>query len=146
MRYMGGCPVTLERTWRCLESPMCANSAPEKRSAGSLIEEVLTWLGGGHWRELHERHERSAHALNGVVVALYAMLAWLIATLAIAGSTQWPVLAILPLTLVFGLLVGAVTRAIAGGPTQGIAGLVGRGVVAIAVGAVVGELAALVIF
>ena len=52
----------------------------------------------------------------------------------------------MPLTLVFGLLVGAVTRGTASGPDRGWAGIAGRAAVGIAVGVVVGELAALVIF
>jgi hypothetical protein len=125
---------------------MCAHKIPEPRSTGSRIEAVLTWLGGGYWRELGERHERSTHAIAGVVVLLGAALAWLVATLAVAGSTNWPMPAILPLTLIFALLVAAVTRAIASGPTRGWPGVVGRGAVAVAVGVVIGELAALVLF
>jgi hypothetical protein len=119
---------------------------PELHSAGARIDAVLTWLGGGHWRELGERYERSSHAIAGLVVLLGAALAWLVATLAVAESTRWPIPAILALTLVFGLLTGAVTRAIASGPTRGWSGMVGRGAVAVAVGVVVGELAALVLF
>ncbi|HXA11250.1 MAG TPA: DUF4407 domain-containing protein, partial [Mycobacterium sp.] len=92
---------------------MCAERSFEPHAAGSRAEAVLTWLGGGHWRELGERHERSTAAIAGVVVLVDAALAWLVATLAVAGSTDWPVSAILPLTLLFGLLVGAVTRAVA---------------------------------
>jgi branched-subunit amino acid ABC-type transport system permease component len=95
--------------------------------------------------EFQERHERSINVITGVVVLLDAALAWLVATLAVTASTSWPVLAILPFTLLFGLLVGAVIRAVATGPTRRLS-IVGRGVVAIAVGAVVGELAALVLF
>jgi hypothetical protein len=95
--------------------------------------------------EFHERHERSIDAITVVVILLDAALAWLVATLAVTASTSWPVLAILPFTLIFGLLVGAVVRAVATGPTSWLS-VVGRGVVAIAVGAVVGELAALVLF
>src|SRR6185312_6543643 len=73
-----------------------------------------------------------------------AVLAWLVATLAIAGSTDWPVWAILPLTLLFALLVGAVIRAVASGPRRWA--VLGRGAVAVLVGAVVGELAAVVLF
>ena len=54
--------------------------------------------------------------------------------------------AVVALTLVFGLLVGAVTRGTAGGPRRGWPGTVGRAAVAVAVGVVVGELAALVLF
>lgn len=118
---------------------MCARKTSEPRLAA-----LLTWLGGGQWHELGERHERSAHAVAGVVVLLNAALTWLVATLAVAGSTRWPVPAVLPLTLVFGVLVGAVSRAVASGPSRG--GLIGRAAVAVAVGVVVGELAALVMF
>lgn len=34
---------------------MCAQKYPEQRSTTSRIEGLLTWLGGGHWRELGER-------------------------------------------------------------------------------------------
>ncbi|WP_157011508.1 DUF4407 domain-containing protein, partial [Mycobacterium celatum] len=118
---------------------MCARNTPEPRLAA-----LLTWLGGGHRDELGERHERSAHAVAGVVVLLNAVLSWLVATIAAAESTRWPVLALLPMTLVFGVLVGVLSRAVASGAAR--AGLIGRAAVAVAVGAVVGELAALVVF
>lgn len=118
---------------------MCARKTPEPRLAA-----WLTWLGGGQWHELGEHHERSAHAVAGVVVVLNAALAWLVATFAVAGSTRWQVPAVLPMTLVFGVLVGALSRAVASGPSR--AGLLGRAAVAVAVGVVVGELAALVVF
>ncbi|MGB8506494.1 DUF4407 domain-containing protein [Mycobacterium sp.] len=122
---------------------MCAQKNSEPNSGRA--EAVLTWLGGGHWRELGERHERSTAAIAGVVVLVGAALTWLVATVAVAESTQWPVWAILPLTLLFGLLVGAVSRAAASGPTRGWA-VAGRGAVAALVGLVVGELAAVVLF
>ncbi len=125
---------------------MCAHELTEQRSAASRIEGLLTWLGGGHWRELGERHERSNHAVAGAVAVFGATLAWLVASLAIGESTPLPMPAIVALTLVFGLLVGAVTRGTAGGPRRGWPGTVGRATVAIAVGVVVGELAALVLF
>jgi Domain of unknown function (DUF4407) len=125
---------------------MCAHHIPDPPPAGSRIEAMLTWLGGGHLRELGGPHERSTHAITGVVVLLDALLAGLVATLAVAGSTRWPVPSFLPLTLLIGVLVGAVTRAVATGPARGWPGIVGRGTVAVAVGIVVGELAALVLF
>lgn len=121
---------------------MGAHEVIEPRSAVSRVEGVLAWLGGGHWRELGERHERSTHAVAGVVVLLGAVLAWLVAALAVNASTRWPLFAVVALTLVFGLLVGAVTRGIASGPRRGLAG---RALVAVAVGVVVGELATLVV-
>lgn len=125
---------------------MGAHEVIEPRSAVSRVEGVLAWLGGGHWRELSERHERSTHAVAGAVVLLGAVLAWLVASLAVNASARWPLVAIGALTLVFGLLVGAVTRGIASGPRRGWRGIAGRVAVAVAVGVVVGELAALVVF
>jgi uncharacterized protein DUF4407 len=125
---------------------MCADKSPEPRDAWSRIEAVLTWLGGGHSAELGERHERSAYAIGGVVVLLGAVLAWIVAALAVAGSTAWPAPAVVASTAVFGVLIGAVTRATASGPTRGASAIAGRGAVAVAVGIIVGELAALVVF
>jgi hypothetical protein len=125
---------------------MCAHKVTEPRSRGSQIEALLTWVGGGERRELDERHERSAHAIAGVVVTLNAALAWLVTTLDILEAARWPVLAVMPFTLVFGLLVGAITRGIASGPMRGLRGITGRGLVAVAVGMVVGEFAALAVF
>jgi hypothetical protein len=125
---------------------MCAHKVVEPRSRGFQIEALLTWVGGGERRELDERHERSAHAIAGVVVILNATLAWLVTTLDILEAARWPVLAVMPFTLVFGLLVGAITRGVASGPLRGVRGIVGRGMVAVAVGMVVGEFAALAVF
>ncbi|AXN49971.1 membrane protein [Mycobacterium marinum] len=125
---------------------MCAQKYPEQRSTTSRIEGLLTWLGGGHWRELGERHERSTHAVAGAVVAFGAVLAWLVAGLAVRESTSWPGWAVVGVTLVFGLLIGAVTRGTASALTRRWPSIVGRAAVAVAVGVVVGELAALVAF
>ena len=125
---------------------MCAHKVTEPRTRGSQIEALLTWVGGGERRELDEHHERSAHAIAGVVVILNATLAWLVTTVDILEAARWPVLTVMPFTLVFGLLVGAITRGIASGPLHGIRGIVGRALVAIAVGMVVGEFAALAVF
>jgi hypothetical protein len=125
---------------------MCAHQVTEPRTSGSQIEALLTWVGGGERRELDERHERSAHAIAGTVVILNAALTWLVTTLAVLEATPWPVLAIMPFTLVFGLLVGAITRGVASGPIRALRGIVGRGLVAAAVGVVVGEVAALAVF
>ena len=77
---------------------------------------------------------------------LNAALAWLVTTVDILEAARWPVLAVMPFTLVFGVLVGAITRGIASGPISGVRGIVGRGLVAVAVGVVVGESAALAVF
>jgi Domain of unknown function (DUF4407) len=110
---------------------------------------MRTWTGAKESRErreLDEQHERSAHAVAGVVVILNAALAWLVTTVAVVEATRWPVLAVVPFTLVFGVLVGAITRGIASGPISGLRAVVGRGLVAVAVGVVVGESAALAVF
>jgi hypothetical protein len=125
---------------------MCAHKFTEPRSVASRIEGLLTWLGSGDWRELDERHERSTHAVAGAVVVFGAALAWLVASVAVSESARLPMPAIVALTLVFGLLVGAVTRATAGGPRRGRPGTAGRAAVAVALGVTVGELAALVMF
>jgi hypothetical protein len=114
--------------------------------SANRIAQSLTWLGGGEWRELGERHERSTHVTAGVVVLLGAALTWLVSTLAITEATHAPMALIVPLTFAFGLLIGAIARAIASGPTRGWSGVAGRAAVAVAVGAVVGELAAVVLF
>nr|WP_310766347.1 DUF4407 domain-containing protein [Mycobacterium sp. Z3061] len=126
---------------------MRAHEISEQRPVVTRIEALLTWLGGGHARELAERHERSTHAVAGAVVVLGALLAWLVAALAVRPAVaSAPVWAVVTATLVFGLLVGAVTRAIAGVPARGRSGIAGRAAVAVALGVVVGELAALVLF
>src|SRR5689334_17198478 len=117
----------------------------EQRTGLAQVSGALIWLGGGHRRELGERHERSTHAVAGAVVLSGAALAWLVATLAISESARWPLPAVLPLTLVFGLLVGAVARGTIPGPARSRPGVVGRVAVAAAVGVVVGDLAALAI-
>jgi hypothetical protein len=114
--------------------------------SANRIAQTLTWLGGGEWRELGERHERSTHVIAGVVVLLGAALTWLVSTLAITEATHAPMALTVPLTFAFGLLIGAIARAIASGPTRGWSGVAGRAAVAVAVGAVVGELAAVVLF
>jgi hypothetical protein len=109
----------------------------------------LTWLGGGDRLELTERHERSTHAVAGAVVLVNAALTWLVTTLAVMPAVHRPALLIVPFTLVFAVLVGAMARAVAAGPMRAAAG---RGVTVMAVilvmalGGVVGEFAALALF
>jgi hypothetical protein len=126
---------------------MCAHQAPEPLSAGSSIESWLTWVGGGERRELSERHERSAHLVAGAIVLLNAALAWLVTTLAVTEAVRLPALAVAPFTLVFALLVAAMTRAIATGPTRGRAGRLAAAVaVGLVLGGFVGEFGALALF
>src|ERR1700753_3116787 len=124
---------------------MCAQEVTEQRSALSGVARLFTWLGGGQWRELGERHERSTHAVTGAVVLFGAVLAWLVAGLAVSESARCPVLAVAAPTLVLALLAGAVSRGLAAGTRRGWPNIAGRAAVATAVGVVVGELAALVV-
>lgn len=122
---------------------MGAHSNFESDRAATPAAAALIWLGGGERRERSARHERSTLISAGAVVLVAALLAWLVAAAALAGSTSLPLAAVVAVTLVFGLLVGALSRAIASGSIRGVAG---RAAVAIAVGLVVGELAAVVVF
>jgi Domain of unknown function (DUF4407) len=134
--------------WRYLTA-MCAHQIAEPPTRGSSIVAWLTWLGGGDRVELNERHERSTHAVAGMVVLVNVVLTWLMTTLAVMPAVHVSAPVVVPCTLVFALLVGATARTIAAGPTRSAAG---RGVTAVAVvvvmalGAVVGEFAALALF
>lgn len=128
---------------------MCAHQIAEPRTPGSSIVALLTWLGGGDRAELNERHERSTHAVAGVVVLVNVVLTWLVTTLAVMPAVHMSATVVAPFTLVFALLVGATARAIATGPTRGAAGggvTTVAVVVVMALGAVVGEFAALGLF
>nr|WP_090339695.1 DUF4407 domain-containing protein [Mycolicibacterium malmesburyense]CRL68178.1 putative integral membrane protein [Mycolicibacterium malmesburyense] len=124
---------------------MGVHRSPEVEPAASPIVGGLIWLGGGEQRGVAARHERSTLVSAGVVVLVTALLAWLVAAAALAQSTAWPLAAVIAVTSPFGLLVAALSRALASGAVRG-AGLVGRAAVAVAVGLVVGELAAVVVF
>ena len=109
----------------------------------------LTWLGGGDRLELNERHERSTHAVAGVVVLVNVVLTWLVTTLAVMPAVHMSAPVVVPFALVFALLVGATARAIATGPTRGAAGGGATAmavVLVMALGGVVGEFAALALF
>ena len=88
----------------------------------------------------------SANRIGQLLTLITAASAWLVAILVMTEATHVSTLVIVPLTLVFGLLVGAVSWSVAGGPAPGWPSVLGRGAVAVVVGAVVGELAAVVIF
>ena len=109
----------------------------------------LTWLGGGDRLELNERHERSTHAVAGVVVLVNVVLTWLVTTLAVMPAVHMSATVVVPFALIFALLVGATARAIATGPTRGPAGGGATAmavVLVMALGGVVGEFAALALF
>ena len=145
-RDVGGVGIYLADISRPLVTPGQVLEMFGVSVSANRIAEALTWLGGGERRELGERHERSTHVIAGIVVLLGTALAWLVATLAITEATNVSIAVVVPFTLVFGLLVGAVSRAIASGPTRGWSSIAGRAAVAVVVGVVVGELAAVVLF
>jgi len=80
-----------------------------------------------------------------VAVVLGAALAWLVAALAVADSTDAPTATVIAVTSVLGLLAAAVSWAISSRPTRRWAAVAGRAAVGVALGVVVGELAAVVL-
>ncbi|HET9876977.1 MAG TPA: DUF4407 domain-containing protein, partial [Mycobacterium sp.] len=81
-----------------------------------------------------------------MIMLIVPTLAAVVATIAVADATRWPLATVLAVALLCGLLVAALTRAIASGPIRGWQSLVGRAAAALGVGVVVGELAALAVF
>ncbi|WP_433523755.1 DUF4407 domain-containing protein [Nocardia pseudovaccinii] len=115
---------------------------------------LFTWLGGGVGRErggteLDYPHERADYAVSGAVVLLFAAVAGIVGTVALATADAMPLFAIVFVALVVALLAGAVARALAtarpaGGPDR--RGLAGRIAVAVLAGVLVAELASTVLF
>jgi hypothetical protein len=95
-------------------------------------------------------HGPSRPPAADAAVLLCALLAGLLAGSAVGEAGHWSTPAGVASTvgagLLAGLLVGAATRATASGVLRSRRAVVARGAVALAVGAVVGELAALVLF
>lgn len=114
--------------------------------SANRIAAIVAWLGGGEWPELNERHHRSTGLVAGIVVLVTSVLATLVVAAVLVEATGWQAIAVLPVAIVFGVLVGSVSRAIAGGPKRRWSGVLARAVVAMVTGAIVGELAAMVIF
>lgn len=81
-----------------------------------------------------------------VITVLYGTLAALVAGLALAAATGWSAPAILSSALTFGALVAVSVRLTARGPIRGWRAVSGRAAIAVAVGVLVGEIAALVVF
>ncbi len=124
---------------------MCAYHVTAPQASGSSAGSWLTWVGGGERHQLHERHERSAHAVGGVVVLATVALTWLATTFAVVQATRLSGFAVAPFALIFALLVGAISRMTA---TRSAArGAAKRGAVAVSLVlcAVAGEFASLAI-
>ncbi|MFF0532218.1 DUF4407 domain-containing protein [Nocardia amikacinitolerans] len=110
---------------------------------------LFTWLGGGQSGELTERHEHASYAVTGAAVALFALVAGVVTTLALAATDGWPLLAIVPLALIVALIAGTVGRALATarpGRMPDRLGLAGRIAVAVLTGVLLAELAGTALF
>ncbi|MEU2173114.1 DUF4407 domain-containing protein [Nocardia sp. NPDC019219] len=110
------------------------------------VTSLFTWLGGGN-SAITDRHERAGYAVTGAVVLLFGTISGVVAALA-AGSA-WPWWAASAAGVVIAALTGALARALAtarpgGGPDR--LGLIARLVVAVLVGGLLAELAAIVLF
>src|SRR5579875_3384599 len=125
-------------------SSMCAHKMPEPRSSAAPVAAALSWLGGGHRSQLDRGRDQSTPALAGGVVVLGGLVAWLVAALAVGESARWPLPVVAASTLLFGALAAAATRATVSGQPDHGRGIAGRAAVAVLVGVVVAELAALV--
>lgn len=124
-----------------------ARSAPLARTA-----DVFLWLGGGSRLDIDENAERSAYQTAGCVVALNAVLAATVVS-QLAAQTGASVLPTIVLALVTGVLVGVLGRGLATATGSPDASSTRRGtteaeraLVAILLGVVLGEAAAVVVF
>lgn len=116
----------------------------------SRLGNLMVSLGGGIWREIDDDAERSTYQSAGFFVLLNAVIAWGVAMFAVVGLSELSLWVALPVALVCGLLVGAfgrtlTTAVLEPGRTR-VLGEVTRAAVAVLIGIVVGELAALAIF
>ena len=112
-----------------------------------MLGRGLVWLGGGQWSAAHTapaRAERSAYAVSGGVVALVALLTWVVVTLALVAATTWPAVVAAVVGALLGALVAAVLRALTTGPAARTGGW-GRIAAACVLGLLVGEIATTVL-
>jgi len=117
---------------------------------------LMAWLGGGHWRDIADRHERSQFQISGFFVLLNAFIAWGVATLAATGLAEVAFTDVVLYTIVWGMFVGAIDLLVAryvrdrGAGRRRIrllpAGLMVRVAMAVVLGVVIAEFANLAIF
>lgn len=112
----------------------------------------LVWLGGGDWREMGDRSERSDYQMGGSFVVVNALVAGTVMALAAAGVGAEPLLAV-PIVLLWALFIGIFDRAISAKiidpdvpAWRGRAGFVVRAVFTVVLGVMIAETAALSIF
>jgi hypothetical protein len=125
---------------------MGAHSTQDLKTAGRPGRTGLTWLGGGDLRDIGERQERSAHVIAGLVVLLNALLGAVVVGLAVGESTTWPPVIIISIAIIAAVPIAVLGRAIACGSAGGGRNIAGRAAVGVAIGVVLGELAAVVLF
>ncbi|HPY23823.1 MAG: hypothetical protein QG655_694 [Actinomycetota bacterium] len=124
---------------------MALHARPERETAKSVAAGALTWIGGADNRATLESRARSGYVPAGIVVLVNTSLAWLAAAGALAGSPKMPIGVAIAVGLLFGLLVGVVNRAVAGRVIGNAGAFAGRAVGPLAIGAIAGELASLVV-
>lgn len=114
---------------------------------------LMAWLGGGHWRDIADRQERTSYQLAGLFVLLNSFIAWGVATFAAVGITATTFESALPYTIPWGIFVGAFDRTIAGYvPQHGAAAwqirrvMATRVAMAVLLGVLIGEFANLWFF
>jgi hypothetical protein len=127
-------------------------SSPVHRAPLAGPANLMVWLGGGNRNEIDDPAERATYQTTGALVALNAVLAGAVVAFVagLAGATGpggWL------FGLASGLLVGAVGRTLATASPdlelsrpRRLLGDLGRGLVAVLIGVLVGELAALALF
>lgn len=125
-----------------------ANGAVPAQTSPRSIAAVLIWLGGADTGPA-DRQGRSAHAVTGTVVLLFAVTAGI--AVALAGrAAHWPTALVVIATIVAALLVCAIARAVLSAPPAGHASgrgrRFGRLAVAALTGAVIAETAGTVVF
>lgn len=125
-------------------------AAPETSRTMWRLGNLLVWLGGGSWRDIGDDAERSSYVSTGFLVLLNALITWGVTTLVVVGVLGANPLVALPFTAVCGLLVAVFGRVLASTAAERGSGRafgdLSRGLVAVLIGVVVGELAALAIF
>jgi hypothetical protein len=109
------------------------------------VTSFLSWLGGGSPREITDPADAAGYRTAGFLVALNVLLTWAVLGAVIGGTVAgWVV------TVAAGLSVGGLGRALASSaadahPARRALREVGGGLVAVLVGLVLGELAALAV-
>ena len=127
-------------------------SSPVHRAPLAGPANLMVWLGGGNHRDIDDPAERSTYQTTGALVALNAVLAGAVVAY-VAGLTGAHGAGGSLFGLASGLLVGAVGRTLATASpdpelsrSRRLLGDLGRGLVAVLIGVLVGELAALALF